>query len=301
LSAASEWVLTEREVVRLLGASPRRLRQLARLGLVKAEGSSYSFRELVALRVALSLLNQGATVRRIRHALESLRRLLPESETPLSELRLVVDGRRILLERGATRFDPRTGQALLSLDVGAFAEEARASALRGLVRPLAPPSKAVEAWFHRASLLENDPARWEEAMAAYEQVVTIDPTSAAAWNNLGLLHHRMGHYDKAGECYRAALAADPASCEARYNLGSLHEDTGDPRAALGWYRLALEVNPDYADAHFNLAGLLARTGQAQDAARHWRRYLELDPESRWAELARTHLEEMEAGGVEQRE
>jgi tetratricopeptide (TPR) repeat protein len=301
LSASSGWVLTEREVIRLLGATPGRVRQLARLGLLKAEGSGYCFRELVALRVAASLLDRGATVGRIRQAIENLKRLLPESETPLSEFRFVVDGQRILLESDAVRFDPRTGQALLALDVGALAEEARVSALKGLVRPLVPPADAVEAWFARAAFLENDPARWEEAAAAYEQVVALDPVSAAGWNNLGLLHHRMGHYDKAGECYRAALAADPTSCEARYNLGSLHEDTRDFQAAIGWYRLALEVNPDYADAHFNLAGVLARTGRARDATRHWRWYLELDPESRWAELARAHLEETEPSGSERRE
>lgn len=298
MSASSEppdipWVLTEREVIRLLGVTPKRLAQLKRLGLLKSGGGGYRFRELVGFRTVLALLDSGATVRRIRRAIEDLKRLLPESEAPLSEFRVVVDSQRIFLESRNVRFDPRTGQALLGLDVGVLAEEARASALKGLVRPLVPPAEVAEAWFARAALLEIDPARWEEAAAAYEQVVARDPTYAAAWNNLGLLHHRMGHYDKAGEYYRAALSADPTSCEARYNLGSLHEDTGDLPAAIGWYRLAIEVNPEYADSHFNLAGVLARTGRGEDARRHWRRYLELDPGSRWAEIARAHLGEAE--------
>ncbi len=301
MSAPSEtaaWSLTEREVIRLLGLTPKRLAQLRRLALLKPEGSGYRFRDLVGLRVAVALLDGGVTVRTIRRALEDLKRFLPESETPLSEFRVVVNGQRVLLESGAVRFDPRTGQALLNLDVGVLAEEARTSALRGLVRPLVPPAQAAEAWFARASEWDGDPARWEEAVAAYEQVVALDPGYAAAWNNLGLLHHRMSHYDKAGECYRAALAADPTSCEARYNLGALHEDTRDLPAAIGWYRLAIETNPDYADSHFNLAGVLARTGQREDAERHWLRYLELDPESRWAEIARAHLGEAGASGSE---
>ena len=297
-SQTAAWSLTEREVIRILGLTPKRLAQLRRLALLKPEGSGYRFRDLVGLRMAVALLDGGATVRTIRRAREDLKRLVPESEAPLSEFRVVVDGQRVLLESGTVRFDPRTGQALLNLDVGVLAEEARAAFLRGLVRPLVPPAQAAEAWFARASLLDIDPARWEEAVAAYEQVVAVDPIYAAAWNNLGLLHHRMGHYDKAGECYRAAVAADSTSCEARYNLGSLHEDTGDLSAAMGWYRLAIETNPDYADSHFNLAGVLARTGQREGAKRHWLRYLELDPESRWAEIARAHLGEAEATGPE---
>jgi tetratricopeptide (TPR) repeat protein len=125
----------------------------------------------------------------------------------------------------------------------------------------------------------------------------MDPGYAAAWNNLGLLHHRMGQYERAGECYRAALEADDSCCQASFNLGSLHEDLGDFPVAVTWYRRALEMDPDYADAHFNLAGVLAKMGRPESAAVHWRRYLELDLGSPWAKIARAHLEEgAEPGG-----
>ena len=104
----------------------------------------------------------------------------------------------------------------------------------------------------------------------------------------------MGHYGRAGECYERALGADESCCQAAFNLGSLQEDLGDFSSAIGWYRRALEMQPDYADAHFNLAGVLAKTGQNDSAARHWRRYLELDLGSPWAQIARSHLESIEA-------
>ncbi len=289
----SGWLLSEREVVRLLGLTAKRVAQLRRLGLLKPEGQGYHFREVVGVRVARELLAAGATVRQVRRALEDLRRLLPESDSPLAELRLKVDGQRILVESEGVSFDPRTGQTVLTLDVGDLERQARATLIRGMVRPLVPPLLSADAWFARAAELDQDPSQWEAAVAAYVQVVAIDPSCAAGWNNLGLLHHRMGHYDKAGECYRAALAADPASYQAAYNLGSLTEDLGDLPGAVGWYRRALELAPDYADAHFNLAGVLAKCGRAQEAAIHWRRYLELDQGSPWAELARVNLGEAE--------
>jgi len=148
---ANEWLITDREVVRLLRLTPRRSAQLKRLGLLKLDGTGYRFRELVGLRVATDLLDSGATVRQIRQALVGVKRLLPESEIPLAEIRLVLDGRKILVESDRVRFDPRTRQIVMVLDVEGLAADARATLARGLVRPLVPPAEAAEAWFQRAA------------------------------------------------------------------------------------------------------------------------------------------------------
>jgi len=289
-----ERIYTLRELTRLLRLTPKRLGQLHRLGVLREGAPGYRFRDLVAARVAAGLLERGATVRAVREALLGVRRLAPEAETPLTELRLVVQDQRIVVEQDRMRFDPRTGQALLDFSVGDLERESRESALTGLVRPLVPPADAAEVWFARASQWDGDPQHWESAVDAYERVVAIDPGYAAAWNNLGLLQHRMGHYERARECYERALAAEETCCQAAFNLGSLQEDLGDFHAAVTWYRLALEMQPDYADSHFNLAGVLEKLGRRDAAARHWRRYLELDRGSPWAQIARSHLEGPEA-------
>lgn len=290
-SAHPQRVFTARELTRLLRLSPRRAAQLRRLGLLGGDEARYSFRELVAARGAAALLEGGAGVREVRRALEGARRLLPGAVSPLSELRLSVHGRRVVVAHGDVRFDPRTGQGLLDLGLGALEREARESFRLGLVRPLVPPAASADEWFDRASRWDGDPGRWTEAVEAYEQVIAIDPDYAAAWNNLGLLQHRMGRYRRAGECYRGALAADGACIQAAFNLASLHEDLGEFGPAAAWYRRALELDPGYADAHFNLAGVLGKMGNAEGAAAHWRRYLEIDPASPWADIARSHLAE----------
>src|SRR6266481_4691283 len=289
--AQPERVFTLRELTRLLRLTPKRAGQLKRLGLLRSDTTGYRFRELVAARVASALLERGATVRQVREALDGARRLAPGAEAPLAELRLVVQDQRIVVEQDRLRLDPRTGQTFLDFDGVALEKETRESFLMGMVRPLIPPTDAAEIWFSRASAWDGDPERWEEAVDAYERVVGIDPHYAAAWNNLGLLQHRMGRYEEAGACYRAALEADDSCCQAAFNLGSLHEDLDDITTAIVWYRRALEMEPDYADAHFNLAGVLGKAGQPDAAALHWRRYLELDLGSPWAQIARSHLEE----------
>ena len=286
--ASTERIYGLRELTRILNLTPKRLGQLRRLDLLK-DTAGYTFRDLLAARAASALLDAGASVRQIREALAALRRQDPSLDQPLTEVRLLVDGARLLAQSDRVRFDPKTGQTVLALDTGSLTEAAAATLVTGLVRPLEPPTEQAEKWFERASEWDADPARWNDAVDAYRRVVGIDPTYAAAWNNLGLLLHRMGRYDEAREAYDTAVAQDPECAEAAYNLGSLAEDCGDAETAIVQYRRALEVSADYADAHFNLAAALARTGRNADAVRHWQRYLDLDAGSPWAKIARAHL------------
>ena len=292
---SAERIYGLRELTRILNLTPRRLGQLRRLDLLR-DAAGYTFRDLLAARAAGSLLDAGASVRQIRDALAALRRQDPTLEHPLAEVRFVVDGGRLLVQSDRIRFDPRTGQTVLALDTGSLTQAAAATLVTGLVRPLEPPAQQAETWFERASEWDADPAQWKDAIDAYRRVVTIDPSYAAAWNNLGLLLHRMGRYDEAREAYDTAVAQDPECAEAAYNLGSLAEDEGDVEAAITQYRRALEVSPDYADAHFNLAAALARTGRSADAVTYWQRYLQLDSGSPWAKIARAHLELMDPPG-----
>ena len=295
MDAGTERIYGLRELTRILNVTPKRLGQLRRLDLMK-DAAGYTFRDLLAARAASALLDAGASVRQIRQALTALRRQDPSLEQPLSEMRLLVEDGRLLAQSDRVRFDPRTGQTVLGLDPGSLTEAAAATLVTGMVRPLEPPSEQAETWFERASEWDADPAQWKDALEAYQRVVTLDPSYAAAWNNLGLLLHRMGRYDEARQAYDTAVARDPSCAEAAYNLGSLAEDRGDVEAGIAHYRRALEVSPDYADAHFNLAAALARTGRSGDAVVHWQRYLLLDSGSPWAKIARAHLELVEPPG-----
>ena len=287
-----ERIYGHRELTRVLSLTPKRVAQLRRLDLLQREGG-YTFRDLLALKAASALLEAGAAVRQIREALAALRRQVPDLENPLAEVRFIVEGGRLLAQSDRVRFDPRTGQTVLALDAGDLTKDAAATLITGLVRPLHPPAAQAEAWFEKASEWDADPGRWEDAIDAYRRVVALDPTYGAAWNNLGLLLHRMGQYDEARRAYMEALTQDTHCAEAAYNLGSLDEDTGDVEQAIRHYRQALALSPDYADAHFNLAAALARAGRNSDALRHWQRYLELDAGSPWARIARAHLEVIE--------
>ena len=50
---------------------------------------------------------------------------------------------------------------------------------------------------------------WKEATQRWERATVIDPTYAAAWNNLAIGYEQLGRFDDARKAYEKALELDP--------------------------------------------------------------------------------------------
>ncbi len=50
---------------------------------------------------------------------------------------------------------------------------------------------------------------WREAAYRWQRAVDIDPTYAAAWNNLAVAHENSGDFEAAREAYDRAIELDP--------------------------------------------------------------------------------------------
>lgn len=95
---------TAQQATRLTGCSPHQLRYWDKVDLVTPSLQEtggrpgrrrlYSFRDLVALRVVKSLLDNGMSVQRVRRAWDYLRRTA-DMDDHLAEVRLVTDGQSI--------------------------------------------------------------------------------------------------------------------------------------------------------------------------------------------------------------
>ena len=95
---------TAQQACQLTGCTPHQLRYWDRVDLLRPSIQStggrpgrrrlYSFRDLVALRVVKSLLDNGMSVQRVRRAWDYLRRT-GDMENHLSEVKLVTDGQSI--------------------------------------------------------------------------------------------------------------------------------------------------------------------------------------------------------------
>ncbi|MFV2058293.1 MAG: MerR family transcriptional regulator [Thiohalomonadales bacterium] len=115
---------TAQEVIACTSITYRRLDYWVRQGIIRASRRSvvrrgtprlFTFTDIVEVRVAMKLIDNGLRLATLRKSLKSIRRQLPNIEAPLASKRLVTDGKTVF------RYDPDLG-ALESMDeYGQFA------------------------------------------------------------------------------------------------------------------------------------------------------------------------------------
>jgi DNA-binding transcriptional MerR regulator len=284
-------LFTRREVAKLLGVSEPRLRSLDKADIVSPSGQrgkqrAYTFQDLIALRATRELLAQQVRLRDVAKAIGALRETLPKVTRPLQELRIVGDGRRVVVKSDSGAFEPVTGQMVLDFQVQALRDD-----VVRVLRPETSVSRARTAYdtYVQASALDEDPATYDQAEELYARAIRLDPTLAIAYTNLGNIRFRRGDEAAAEGLYRRAIEVDPRQPEAHYNLGYVLLERGDAGGASQFFERAIEGDPRFADAHFNLAMALEQMGERTRARTHWKKYLELEPSGTWADVAREHL------------
>jgi tetratricopeptide (TPR) repeat protein len=284
-------LFTPREVAKLLGVSPARLRSLDRAKIVSPSGQrgklrAYTFQDLIALRATRELLEHHVRLRDVARAIGALREVLPRVTRPLQELRIVGDGRRVVVRAEEGSFEPLTGQMVLDFQVQTLRDD-----VVRILRPDTSPARARTAYdmYVQASALDEDPATYDKAEELYKHAIRVDPSLAIAYTNLGNIRFRRGDEVGAEVLYRRAIEVDPRQPEAHYNLGYVMLERGDARDATAYFERAIEGDPRFSDAHFNLAMAWERLGERSRARPHWKKYLELEPSGTWADVAREHL------------
>ena len=272
------------DVQRIVGLTGKQLDSWDRLHLVsprEEEGTRYyDFRDLIGLRTVKQLVAEGVPASRLRHALVALREKLSHADTPLAELRILSDGKDILVEHGGARLEPVSGQFALNFET---------SELRESVRVIAKPGPDADQWLATALEYEADDGARAEAIDAYDHALCIDPQKLDALLNCGTLFYEEGNLKRAAEYFERALQADPENALAHFNLGSVLEEVGRLEAARLHLRHAVRLDPSYPDAHYNLAFVCEKLGAQNEARRHWEAYVKLDPASPWCGYARQRL------------
>ena len=291
------------DAAQLVNLAEARLRYWAQTGFVgpsvRQKGRFfYTFQDLISLKTAVSLVDRGVSIQRVRKNLEALRRRLPEVDRPLSQLRICSDGDELVVMDDEQAFVPASGQVVMSFAVRQLTQ--RLAEIAPLPPAPVPPrplpvanDAAAETPYSCflagvAALDENDDARAE---GLFRRALVLDAALAAAWTNIGTLHERRGERGAAREAYEKALALDPEQAEARFDLANLLADQGELELAIAEYRRVALRSTELLDVHYNLGLCLRRAGRADEARLSLLRYLELDADSEWAARARTLVEE----------
>jgi tetratricopeptide (TPR) repeat protein len=272
------------EVQRILGLNAKQLEYWDRLRLVSPRKESgnrfYDFRDLIGLRTVKQLVEEGVPANRLRRALAALREKLINPQASLSELRVLSDGKDILVERGGARLEPLSGQFALNFEISELDQKVRVMARRG---------PDADEWLATALEYEAEGETRAQAIDAYEHALCLDPEKLDALLNCGTLCYEEGNLKKAAEYFSRALRVDSESALAHFNLGSVLEEVGRLEAARLHLRNAVRLDPNYPDAHYNLAFVCEKLGAYTEAQRHWQAYVTLDPLSPWCGYARQRL------------
>jgi tetratricopeptide (TPR) repeat protein len=127
----------------------------------------------------------------------------------------------------------------------------------------------------------------DAAIAAYKQLLAINPDLPDSWFNLGWLQRQARAFDDALASYQQALDHGvPQPEEVHLNRAAIYSDClNRPRDAEGELRAALDKNPRYVRALLNLGNVREDLGEREPAREAYVRALEIEPDNRLA-LAR---------------
>jgi tetratricopeptide (TPR) repeat protein len=277
---------TRREVGRILGVEPSRLRYWESLRLVRPLARwgerFYSFGDLVALRTLQRLTDNRVPARRVRRAVSLIEQQFGATDFPLQQLRFVEQGRDVLVVPPGTDrpFSPLKQQWAFRFD---------SSPRPAKLHPMSGPT--AEELFQNALDCEQRPDLLPQAVESYRQVLEVAPGWVDAHINLGVALYQLGRTDEARAEFLSAVELDPLNGISRYNLGCVLEEQGEIDEAIEHLRRAVRALPAHADVHFNLALAYEKRGERQLARDEWLLYLRHAPNGPWAEQARAHLRE----------
>ncbi|HEU0175963.1 MAG TPA: tetratricopeptide repeat protein [Blastocatellia bacterium] len=145
-------------------------------------------------------------------------------------------------------------------------------------------SKVVEwlpdesnAWYNFGTTLFQA-RKLDQAIAAYERAIELDPKDAYPHIGLGNVYSALGQNEDAIEAYGWAVGLDPMNANSHHGLGNVYSALGRNEDAIEAYVWAVEFDPKDASPHRGLGivyQLLKQYGKAEEA---FRKAVELDPQ-----------------------
>lgn len=122
-----------------------------------------------------------------------------------------------------------------------------------------------------------------EALEAWKGVPYLAAEACCAQ---GVQWARAGQTEQARAAFEQALRLDPGHYRSLTNLGNLALEAGEAQVAIDWYQKALALNPDYPGTHHNLAAAYRKLRQLDKSVYHLKKsqQLTLRPPSRGGSL-----------------
>jgi Flp pilus assembly protein TadD len=152
-------------------------------------------------------------------------------------------------------------------------ETAPAGSLPPLQRPLEQATV-----FARQATEAMRLGEWKQAAEMWEQVIKLQPDSAAALSNLGAVEMKLNNRDKAKIHLEKAVSLRPNLAATWMTLGLLQLESKNPMLAISHLSRAVHEDPSDARLHNSLAIALKQVGWSNGAELELQRAIDLNPE-----------------------
>ena len=210
-----------------------------------------------------------------RSAMKNVDGLLQKGVTALQSGRLR-DAERCF--RQAVELAPRHFGALNLLTVALTGLERFDEAETFAERALRIDASSDATHYNFGTVLKHN-NKLEQAIAAFDAALAINPRHAKALNNRGAVYSQLERYEEALADFDRALALDRRYGDAYYNKANALAELKRRDEALRAFEAALSLNPRHAGAYANLLILFNALGEYDKAVECGRRSLALEASS----------------------
>ncbi len=127
--------------------------------------------------------------------------------------------------------------------------------------------KSVWGWYYLGRTKYNE-NRFEEAIAALQQALRLDPKHVRAEDNLGLCYQALQRADDAAEAFRQSIAWEgdtPTDAAPFTDMGAFLLERSQPEAALPYLQKAITIAPQDGRAHQQLGKAYANLNRLSEA------------------------------------
>ena len=120
--------------------------------------------------------------------------------------------------------------------------------------------------------------RYEEAIAAYQQAIKLDPKKANYYYELGKIYRKQERYEEAIAAYQQAIQLDPKNARYHYELGEVYRKQERYEEAIAAYQQATNLDPKDTFSHYELGNIYRKQERYEEAIAAYQKAAQLRPE-----------------------
>lgn len=181
-----------------------------------------------------------------------------------------------VLKEDSSNFQARRRLAVLLLDSG-FNEDALKQFL--FLISVFPSDASL---YYNLGIVYEKLKKLDYAKQAYLKAIEISPEETDSYYNLGLVYIDIAEYDKAIDAFNRVIETDADDANTYFNLGLCYTKKNETLKAVDYFKKTIELNGMDVFAHFYLGNHYKELNQTELAIKEYKKVIELCPDYSWA-------------------